>query len=194
VLSKCGFLVDAYEPDPKHFEKLKRNLILNEITTCTPHKKAVSERDGTMEFIRVLGNTTSSHLKGAKPNPYGELQSLQVAVADVRRIAERSDLLKVDAEGHEAVLLSAISDSTWAKLDAFVEVGTDENAHAIFSRFVRSGVNMFSQKTGWSQVKSLEHLPASYREGGIFISAKSKMPWGELKIEEGECFHGNRKK
>lgn len=177
LLSLCGSKVDAYEPDPAHYEKLIRNLALNGIDNCTVHKAAVSEKDGMMQFVRVLGNTTSSHLAGAKANPYGELERFDVAVHDIKAIAERVDLFKIDAEGHEAVLLNALPIEAWKRVDAFVEIGTPENAGAVFERFNKTGVNIFSQKRGWARVESIEHVPVTYKEGGIFISAKPVMPW-----------------
>jgi FkbM family methyltransferase len=177
LLSLCGAKVDAYEPDPAHHAKLQRNLALNKITNCTAHQAAVSEKDGTMQFVRVLGNTTSSHLAGAKANPYGELERFDVVVQDIRAIAERVDLFKIDAEGHEAVLLSALSVDAWKRVDAFVEIGTPENARAVFDRFVGTGINIFAQKRGWARVESIDDVPFSYKEGGIFVSAKPVMPW-----------------
>ena len=177
LLSLCGSKVEAYEPDPAHYEKLIRNLGLNGIDSCTVHKAAVSEKDGTMQFVRVLGNTTSSHLAGAKANPYGELERFDVAVHDINAIAERVDLFKIDAEGHEAVLLNALAIDAWKRVDAFVEIGTPDNARAVFDRFHKTGVNIFSQKRGWARVESIEDVPVTYKEGGIFISAKPVMPW-----------------
>jgi FkbM family methyltransferase len=177
LLTLCGSTVDAYEPDPAHHEKLIRNLSLNDINNCTAHKAAVSEKDGTMQFVRVLGNTTSSHLAGSKANPYGELERFDVAVHDIKAIAERVDLFKIDAEGHEAVLLNALPIEAWSRVDAFVEIGTPENARDVFERFHKTGVNIFSQKRGWSCVEKIEDVPATYKEGGIFISAKPVMPW-----------------
>jgi FkbM family methyltransferase len=177
ILSLCGSTVDAYEPDPVHYEKLVRNLSLNGINNCTVHKAAVSEKDGTMQFVRVLGNTTSSHLAGAKANPYGELERFDVTVNDIKAIAERVDLFKIDAEGHEAVLLNVLPIEAWKRVDAFVEIGTPENARAVFERFQKSEVNIFSQKRGWARVEEIEDVPVTYKEGGIFISAKPVMPW-----------------
>jgi FkbM family methyltransferase len=177
VMSLCGIKVDAYEPDPAHYEKLVRNLKLNNISNCDTNQKAVSDKDGTMQFVRVLGNTTSSHLAGAKAKPYGDLERFDVIVRNIRSIAEQVDLFKIDAEGHEAVLLKALPISMWGKIDAFVEIGTQENANAVFEHFSNSNVNIFSQKLGWGRVNSIENLPFSYREGGIFISTKSTMPW-----------------
>jgi len=177
VLAKCGMDVEAYEPDPVHHDKLIRNLKLNDVTRCTVHQAAVSEKDGMMQFVRVLGNTTSSHLAGAKPNPYGELERFDVAVRDIRPIAERVDLFKIDAEGHEAILLSALGDDAWEQADAFVEIGTPENARAVFDRFDGTEINIFSQKRGWARAGSVADLPVSYKEGGVFVSKKPVMPW-----------------
>lgn len=178
LLARCGYEVESYEPDPVHFQKLQRNLALNGIATCTPHQQAVSEKDGTMQFVRVLGNTTSSHLAGAKANPYGELERFDVPVVDVRAIAARVDLFKIDAEGHESVLLKAIPNEDWARVDAFVEIGTLENAEAVYERFQGTGIFIHAQKTGWKPVRALADMPNSYKEGGIFVSAKAVMPWG----------------
>ena len=177
VLSRCGFKVDAYEPDPVHHAKLVRNLSMNGIADCNAHQAAVSDKDGTMQFVRVLGNTTSSHLAGSKSNPYGDLERFDVVVHDIRPIAERVDFFKIDAEGHEAVLLGALAVDVLRRVDALVEIGTPENARAVFERFVGTGINIFSQKCGWGRVQSVEDMPFSYKEGGMFVSAKQVMPW-----------------
>lgn len=178
LLAKCGMKVDAYEPDPRHYEKLKENLYKNDVAdACTPHMSAVSDRSGTATFVRVLGNTTSSHIIGAKPNPYGDLEYFDVSVEDVRHIARVVDLIKIDAEGHETVILKAIPIEAWGRMEAFVEIGSAENARQVFDHFERSGVNIYSQKQGWKRVERIDHMPTNYREGGVFVSAKSRMNW-----------------
>jgi len=177
LMAKSGWKVESYEPDPQHLEKLKRNLRLNAVSTCHPHMAAVSDRKGKTKFVRVLGNTTSSHVFGAKPNPYGALEYFDVEVDDIREIASRTDFMKIDAEGHEAVILKAVPPAAWQRVDAFVEIGSPENARAVFEHFKGGPANLFAQKRGWEKVRSLEDMPASYKEGGIFVSAKTSMPW-----------------
>ncbi len=177
LLAKCGLQMEAFEPDPVHHAKLVRNVGLNGVSGCTAHMAAVSEKKGKMEFVRVLGNTTSSHLAGAKANPYGKLERFEVDVHDVREIAARADLMKIDAEGHEAVILKALPFESWNHVDAFVEIGSPENACAVFDHFARSGVNIFSQKLCWGRAVRIEDVPSSYKEGGVFVSSKSSMPW-----------------
>lgn len=178
LLAKCGFTVEAWEPDPAHFSILQDNLRRNNVEqVVTPHLKAVSDRRGQTEFVRVLGNTTSSHLAGAKANPYGELERFPVDLDDFSDIAMRADLAKIDAEGHEGVILSAVPVERWASLDAFVEIGSPETAAQVFKHFSGSAVRIFAQKLGWRQVGSIADMPDNYREGGVFISSKAAMPW-----------------
>ncbi|MEE9910680.1 MAG: FkbM family methyltransferase [Deltaproteobacteria bacterium] len=177
ILSKCGYDVSSFEPDPEHHRILKRNIDLNECRNVHVHNAAVSNKSGTMEFVRVLGNTTASHLAGAKKNPYGDLERFQVTVADINQHIEAVDLIKLDAEGHEKDIILSTEIEAWLNTDAFVEVENAGNAEAIYRHFANSPVNLFSQKQNWAKVMRLEDMPVSYKDGSLFISAKAQMPW-----------------
>jgi len=56
ILSRCGYSVTSYEPDPIHFKILKQNLKLNEIKNAKLVNSAVSDKDGFSNFVRVIGN------------------------------------------------------------------------------------------------------------------------------------------
>jgi FkbM family methyltransferase len=178
VFSRCGFDVRSYEPDPGHVAILKETLAANTVTSAEVIPAAVSDRRGEAEFVRVLGNTTSSHLAGAK-NPYGPLERFSVPLAPISEIAAWADFLKIDAEGHEVVILRAIPREAWMHLDAIVEVGTPDNAAALFDHFQNTPAGLFAQKLGWSRVSRLADMPTSYREGSLFVTAKDAMPWDE---------------
>ena len=79
LMSRAGFEVNSYEPDSTHFQWLQENMALNGVTTVKIHNAAISNKEGKAEFVRVLGNTTSSHLAGAK-NSYGDLEKYTVNV------------------------------------------------------------------------------------------------------------------
>ncbi len=177
ILSKCGYEVRCYEPDPQHFEIIKRNLSLNKAKNVEPINAAVSAEDGTLEFIRVLGNTTGSHIAGAKDNPYGELDKFPVEVKAIGQIMEWSDLIKLDAEGHEKEILLATTKEHWMKTDAIIEVENSDNAKTLYEFFEGIGINMFSQKLNWQMVKDVQDMPVGYREGSLFVTAKRNMPW-----------------
>ena len=175
-MAKSGFEVRSFEPDPKHFALLERNLDLN-TATSELHNSAISLEAGKTEFVRVLGNTTGSHIAGAKKDPYGELERFEVELEAAAPHLEWADLAKIDIEGHEAVLLCGLAPDIWRDTDAILEVGTADNAEAIFRHLDTSPINMFSQMTGWRRVSSLADMPTSHRDGSLFISSKPEMPW-----------------
>ena len=177
LMSRCGWQVSAYEPDPIHADLLRRNLNLNQITSVKVYEDAISDKPGNLEFVRVLGNTTGSHLAGAKLNPYGQLERFPVNVLPIDSVMANADFIKLDAEGQEKIILLATNAKQWETTDMMLEVGSTENAFAIFNHLTALGVNLFSQKLNWEKVISLEGMPISYKEGSLFISTKSKMPW-----------------
>jgi len=178
MLARCGMSVRAFEPDPHHFALLRDNLARNGCVRVDARNEAVSLERGTMEFIRVRGNTTGSHLAGSKSTVYGELDRFPVQVEAFGSLLGQIDLMKMDVEGHERALLCSTRSQDWSALDAVVEIGTAENAAAVFTHLRDIGVNLFAQQLGWRKVERVEDMPTSYRNGSLFISRKSHMPWG----------------
>lgn len=176
VLSRCGFSVKAFEPDAWHYGILLKNLAANGASSVQPIEAAVSTQDGEAKFVRVLGNTTGSHLAGSKDS-YGEKEFFTVKTVAVQPLLEWADLAKIDAEGHEKELLLAATASQLQGLDIMVEIGNAANASAVFEHFRSIGVGMFAQKIGWNRAERLDDIPISHREGSLFISTKPAMPW-----------------
>lgn len=177
LMARCGWNVRAYEPDPAHAMLLRRNLALNRITSVELVEAAVSDAPGEMEFVRVLGNTTSSHLAGAKSTAYGQLERFPVKVESIASIMASVDFVKMDVEGQERVIILGTTTSHWEKTDMVVEIGSADNARAIFAHIQKLGLNAFAQKLGWERVASLADMPTSYKDGSLFISARSNTPW-----------------
>jgi FkbM family methyltransferase len=178
LLGRMGITVTSYEPDPNHVALLRKHLVANEVQDrVTIVQAAVASKNGLLEFVRVLGNTTGSHVAGAKKDPYGELEVFEVQAVSVADAIARKDLVKMDVEGLEADLLASLDVSHFASLDMVCEVGTPENAEVIWNHFNGSGVNLFSQKTGWGRVTDLDGMPRSYKEGSLFLSCRDEMPW-----------------
>lgn len=179
-MAKCGWNVVSYEPDPIHAKRFLENVHQNEVSEkISIREKAVSSKAGNLEFIRVIGNTTGSHLAGAKNDAYGELKKFTVDVEGIDKIIGKFDFVKIDIEGQEAIALCDTNEKQWAKTDAIIEIGSEKNAELIFNHLSLIGVNMFPQQIGWQKATSLEQLPVSYRQGSLFISSKSKMTWAE---------------
>jgi FkbM family methyltransferase len=177
ILVRCGYEVRSFEPDPIHFARLRQNLAWNRATSAELHNSAVSAEDGVHEFVRVLGNTTGSHLAGSKRDPYGELERFSVRVESAAPHLAWADLAKIDIEGHEKDLLLGIEPSVWKTTDAMAEVGSEENADAIWHAFRDSGVHLFAQKTGWQRVTRFADMPTSHRDGSLFVTVKPAVPW-----------------
>lgn len=177
VLGHMGFSVTSFEPDPTHITEFSRNIQTNFLTRIKLVPKAVTVDGANVAFTRVLGNTTGSHITGAKTNPYGELDQIEVAATPFRNLLLEHDLVKLDVEGFEANLLTSVSDDEWDSTDVIGEIGTSENAERIFKRFEKSPINLFSQKNNWGQVRDVDEMPTSHRDGSFFLSKKREMPW-----------------
>jgi FkbM family methyltransferase len=177
LLSKCGYEIRTFEPDPEHYRLLSKNLALNGCQGVQASNAAVSGDAGEKEFIRVLGNTTASHLAGSKASPYGALERFPVRVESIEPMVSWADLVKIDAEGQEKEILLAVRPDRWAHLDALVEVENGGNARALYQHFSSIGTGLFSQKKNWKRVKKPEDMPLSYREGTLFVTSKKGMPW-----------------
>jgi len=175
ILARSGYNVHSFEPDPWHYDLLTDNLKANGVSVST-FKEAVSTKDGEAQFVRVLGNTTGSHLAGSKDS-YGEKELFTVPTRAVQPLFEWADFAKIDAEGHEKDLLFAATPGLMQKLDIMVEIGNPENAKAVFAHFQSIEIGMYAQKIGWARARNLSDIPTSHREGSLFISAKLAMPW-----------------
>ncbi|WP_168728412.1 FkbM family methyltransferase [Cylindrospermopsis raciborskii] len=179
MMTRLGWNVTAYEPDPTHFNQLQNNVIRNDCmhNNVKLLNKAVSVEVGEVEFIRVVGNTTGSHIAGSKNNLYGDLDRFMVSVDSFRDICNHFDLLKIDVEGHESDILLSTVGQDWQGTDAIVEIGSASNAEKVFHHFSKLAVNLFSQKRAWQKVNSVEEMPFSYKDGSLFISSGDVMPW-----------------
>ncbi|MDC0071981.1 FkbM family methyltransferase [Gammaproteobacteria bacterium] len=177
IMDRCGFSINSFEPDPIHVGVFQENIVNNKSVNITINQKAISDKSDTVDFIRVLGNTTGSHLAGAKEDPYGELETFTVETSDINSVLLNNDFVKMDIEGQEATAILSTKKDTWANVEMILEVGTEKNAKIIFEYLNEINVNMFSQKTGWNKVSDLADVPTSYKEGSLFLSVADEMSW-----------------
>ncbi|MCP9775671.1 FkbM family methyltransferase [Cyanobium sp. WAJ14-Wanaka] len=178
VMSKIGWNVIAFEPDPLHCEVFMRNMVLNKATNVEIVSKAVYDKNSNLSFVRVEGNTTGSHIQGMKKDPYGKLSELQVDCVDIADHLNNIDFIKLDAEGAEFSILSRIPSEYFKTLDIMAEISTDTNAQLLFDYMKSTQTfNIFSQKSGWKKVKYLSDLPTSHRGGSVFITSKDSVPF-----------------
>jgi len=171
VLSRLGYQVVAYEPDKKHFLRLQENLKLNSVEDVVVMEAAVGTKDGNQDFIRVIENTTGSHLVGSSGKvPYGEVEVTRVQVINFRRIIDlKPSIIKIDVEGYEANLILQLEEEDFESTSYVLEVGNKENAHQIFEHLKNLKIRAFSQKNSWRSLTEVADVPFSYKEGSLYI-------------------------
>jgi FkbM family methyltransferase len=179
VMKTLGFIVTSYEPDLTHLNQMHLVLTLNNIDAEHIVPKAISDRTGTMQYVRVLGNTTGSHLLGAKENVYGPTDIVSVEVDDIREVLRNGnfDFVKMDVEGHEATLLNRLTAETLKKTDIMLEIGSEKNASDIYEILKQKGIPAYAQKTNWGLVEKLEDLPSHHTHGSVFLSMQGAPNW-----------------
>jgi len=176
ILSRFGYEVYSFEPDPLFYKILVKNVSINQCKNIHTYQNAVSGSSGVVNFVRVKDNTTASHILGARDS-YGEVDHLKVETITFQDIDVNPDLVKINVEGHEKNVVSSIDCNDWENFDAFIEIHNQENSEGIFNYFLGSCINIFSQKLGWQQVAKIEEMPMDNKEGYIFVSKKQEMPW-----------------
>ena len=167
ILSKLGYNVTSYEPDPKHVSIAKKNFKLNKCKVNLINK-AVSNKSGKTVFTRILGNTTGSFIDNKKTNAYGKLEKFKVGVENAKNISGKFDLYKIDAEGSEIDILRSFKKDDLKKSDFVMEISTKKNSKELWKYFKH--LKIYTQKNSWKKVSKLDHIPTSHLEGSIIIS------------------------
>lgn len=177
LMLRLGWEVRSFEPDPEVFARMANNVQANdESHLWTPCKAAVSDRDGTAPFVRVLNNLTGSHLAGYKES-YGPTETVQVATVAAEALFDWvgegvAGFVKIDAEGHEAVILAQATTGHMQNMDVMTEVRGDREGAKIMRHFGSLGIPMYSQKIGWKRVECMSDMPRHHSEGSLFISTR----------------------
>jgi FkbM family methyltransferase len=179
VMKKLGFQVTSYEPDSVHLVQFKKVMKFNDLDTEGLTPKAISDKRGTMEYIRILGNTTGSHLLGSKEEVYGATETVSVEVDDILEVLDKGkfDFVKMDVEGHETVLLNRITAQSIATTDIMLEIGSEKNAKEIFTILSDKKIPAYAQKINWGRVEKLEDLPNHHTHGSLFLSMQGPPNW-----------------
>jgi FkbM family methyltransferase len=179
IMKKLGFQVVSYEPDFIHLAQIEKVMKLNYLGTEGLTPKAISDKRGTMKYIRILGNTTGSHLLGSKEEVYGATEVVSVEVDDILEVLSQGnfDFVKMDVEGHEVVLLNRITTQSIAATDIMLEIGSEKNAKEIFTILSDKKIPAYAQKINWGRVEKLEDLPNHHTHGSLFLSMQGPPNW-----------------
>jgi len=177
IALKLGLTVTSVEPDPNHVEILRTNLEATELPHFEIIEGAATVVPGRLTFTRVEGNTTGSHVKGVKKNPYGDLTEFEVEGFSVNELVTGKDLVKMDVEGLEADLLDSLFTAGFQGYDVVAEVGSRSAAERIWKSAKAGQINVFSQKTNWSIARNETELPHHHTQGSVFLSRSETMEW-----------------
>ena len=113
-------------------------------------------------FIKVYNSQDfidNFHLKNLGPEPLNKSFNLKV-LTENRSINKKINGIKQEYN----------TETAFKKTDIIAEVSTEKTRDILWSFFNRLNIKVYSQKTGWNKVKSIEDLPTSHRQGSIFIS------------------------
>ena len=161
------------EPDPVHYIEASERFSLNDLEQdIFQHNVAASNFDGKANFVRVVDNTTGSHIEGNKINVYGPTETLKVQVSRFSNFISDTGrtFAKVDIEGAEVDALIDLSNDTWERFDCVVEITDTNSAKLIFAMAESRNLKVYSQKTSWSIARKYEDLPQRWDEGSVLIS------------------------
>tara|TARA_B100001063_G_C16753362_1_gene551638 strand:+ start:127 stop:1017 length:891 start_codon:yes stop_codon:yes gene_type:complete len=172
VLSKLGYIVDVFEPDPNHFKQLKKNMKLNKCKNISFFNNAIFDKKLDVQFTRVLNNTAANHISGFKDNLHGPVKNFKVKTIDIKKIVKNYDLIKIDAEGSEGKIINRLSKNDFKNVDIICEISGLDNAKRIFKHCNKEKINIFSHKIGWKKAMKINDLPLHHTEGLIIISLK----------------------
>lgn len=171
ILSKIGYEVTSFEPDPIHFKFLKKCCEINKIRPKLI-KKAVYVRKASMSFIRVEDHSLKSHLKIASKNinSYGAKKKFKVNTLNFKKILKDFDFIKIDVEGSEAYLLKSLRSAKDFKCNMMVEISNKNNAKIIYKHLKKLNLNFINLSNFKNKkIKSLNDMPSTYMDGFLII-------------------------
>ena len=126
--------VFAFEPVPRTYEALRRNLKLNgfaDSTVIATHEQAVSDRTGVGRMFYEVGNAGHSTLY-PKPNVAVEELTVETVRLDDAIADHHVDVIKIDVEGAEQAVIAGMPEIIAAnpQLVTFMEFAPSHLARA----------------------------------------------------------------
>ena len=175
LLHKAGIgKIVGIEPDPESVIAIRDILSRNNISGLDVKTCAIAARAGEYTFVRVKGNTTSSHLKGLK-TPYGPIDEFSVTAIPVTEIGFKPDFIKLDAEGAEIEIVPSIPREWWVDLEMWIEIHGRQAADIVFKYASEMNLNLFLQSHSWSPVGLAFDTPTSYEEGAVIMTRRDSV-------------------
>lgn len=112
--------VTAFEPSPKIYERLCRNLELNGCTNVTPLNEAASDQTGQLNFFvstKSAYSSLSDEVDGRAGTSQEKITVSSRCFGDFLRDAGPVQLLKIDCEGGEYPIFASATAEDFATVD-----------------------------------------------------------------------------
>lgn len=183
LMSKLGWNVTSFEPDPVHIEQIINRAELNGVSSIVVKENAIANESTSLTFTRLTGNRTGSHLKGKKEHVYGEVEEFSVDCLAFNEIMNSFDFIKMDIEGAEADAICSTTSANWDTTEVMLEVGSEANAERIWQHIQKTRIHAFAQLNGWQEVTALSDMPKQYKDGSLFLSKDSHAPFSLQKLK-----------
>jgi len=169
-LSKIFKSVSAYEPIKEHYFQLLENKKINKLKNISIIKKAVSLKSGKEMIIKLLSNTTASHLQISKRSKYGKIFKEEVSCVSIKRLLPKFDLIKLDIEGLEGDLIKSLNLDK-KNPDFIIEVHNFQNAKKIYVKLKKNKYFKLIKlkKKKYTLIKKLKDMPTKSTEGSLLL-------------------------
>lgn len=114
-LSRHCRRLDAIEANPRSFELLRRNLLLNRCDNVVAHPIAAGDRDGEIDFLAGRANSGGSKIAPRRPRFRYRFDRPETIRVPMRRLDDvvadrRYGLIVMDIEGAEPLALAGMPD------------------------------------------------------------------------------------
>lgn len=153
----------SFEPFPRNFEVLERNIRRNSLPNCKPIQCAVSDRSGEIVFgveTNVL-NPTEPHIvrnTEADGKHYFRVPCLSLDDVIEKYSIDKIALLKIDIEGAEYDVLYNLSAANFEKIQRIGMETEDIDEHRYAKRLRR-----FLESKGYKTIEVTPHLVHCWR-------------------------------
>jgi FkbM family methyltransferase len=143
AIKNTNCITYAFEPIPRSFENLKKNIELNNIKSVLPFPIAISDKDGNHPFYIDAENSVASGL--VKRDGVAEIlvQTSKIDTLIIDKGLQIPELVKIDVEGYEPQVLLGMQETLKKEPVFIVEVLTEAAGLAI-QKFFPSGYKFFA--------------------------------------------------